>query len=128
MKRDMSIIRELLLHLEKDENGLLGGRNKTAHDPLFKIEGQHPDTIHYHLLLLSDGGYLNLQWQNSTDFRYFGITWKGHDFLDSIRDPEIWKKTVGAAEHAGGWTIDLLGDIAKGLIKKKIKDHTGVEI
>ena len=56
------------------------------------------------------------------------LTWAGHDYLDAVRDPEIWKQTRAGAEKVGGFTIDLLKELAKGLIKKKIEEHTGVKL
>lgn len=50
----------------------------------------------------------------------------GHDFLDSIRDPDVWNKTKKGALAAGGFTLNLLNDLAKGFIKKKIEDSTGI--
>jgi hypothetical protein len=56
------------------------------------------------------------------------LEWAGHDFLDSVRDPEIWAKTKQGAETAKGFTVDLLKDLAKGLVKKQIEDYTGVKL
>ena len=55
-------------------------------------------------------------------------TSQGYNLLDSIRDPEIWKKTKQGAAAAGGFTLDLLQALATGFIKKQIKDKTGVEL
>ena len=57
-----------------------------------------------------------------------GLTWNGHDFLDSIRDPKIWAKTKSGAAAAGGFTVDLLKDLAKGLVRKQIEEYTGVKL
>ena len=56
------------------------------------------------------------------------LTPAGHDFLDSVRDPETWAKTKKAAVGAGGFTLDLLKDLAKGFLKKQIEDRTGVRL
>jgi Hypothetical protein (DUF2513) len=56
------------------------------------------------------------------------LTWEGHDFLDAIRDPEIWCKTKSGAEEVGSFTFDLLKELAVGLIKTKIEQHTGVKL
>ena len=37
-------------------------------------------------------------------------------FLDTIRDPDGWAKTKSGAEKAGAFSIDVLSDIAKGVI------------
>jgi hypothetical protein len=56
------------------------------------------------------------------------LTWDGHDFLDSVRDPEIWNKTKDGMKAAGGFTFELLRDLAKGFIRTQIKKHTDIEI
>jgi len=43
------------------------------------------------------------------------LSWTGHDFIDSVRSPEVWAKTKKGAEAAGGFTVDLLKDLAKAL-------------
>jgi hypothetical protein len=45
------------------------------------------------------------------------LTWFGHDFLDSVRDPAIWKATKEGAAKIGGFSVHLLGALAKGLIR-----------
>ncbi len=57
-----------------------------------------------------------------------GLEWAGHDFVDSVRDPEIWKATKSSVEKVKGFSVDLLVAVAKGIIKKKISDLSGVEI
>jgi len=37
-------------------------------------------------------------------------------------------KTKKGAAAAGGFTFDLLKDLAKGFIKTKIEEHTGIKI
>jgi hypothetical protein len=45
-----------------------------------------------------------------------------------MRDPEIWRKTKEGASKAGGFTVSLLADLAKGLIRTQIEKHTGVKL
>jgi hypothetical protein len=56
------------------------------------------------------------------------LTWAGHDFVDAVRDPDIWRKTKNGVEATGSFTFEILRDLAKGFIKTKIKEHTGVEL
>ena len=51
------------------------------------------------------------------------LTSEGHDFLDSVRDPEIWRRTKAGAVKAGGFTVDILKELAKSLIKAAIQQH-----
>jgi len=66
--------------------------------------------------------------QPAIGFGLTGLTWHGHEFLDAIRDPEIWRRTKEGANKAGGFTVSLLADLAKGLIKTQIEKHTGVKL
>lgn len=56
------------------------------------------------------------------------ITWSGHDFIDSIRDDQIWRATKEGAKRAGGFTFEIMTAIAKGLITENIRKISGVEI
>ncbi|MGH6849314.1 MAG: DUF2513 domain-containing protein [Methylocella sp.] len=56
------------------------------------------------------------------------LTWAGHDFLDSVRDPKLWEKTKREIDAAEGYTFDLVKDLAKGFIKKQIEEYTGVKL
>ena len=85
--------------------------------------------IEYHLALLDEAGLITIHAKLSGAVWQIGqITWAGHDFLDTIRDPAIWRETKAGAKQAGGFSLDLLKALAKGLIKKKIEQHTGVEL
>jgi hypothetical protein len=64
----------------------------------------------------------------SLSITFAGLTWAGHDFLDSVRDSEIWRATKEGAQKAGGFSLELLAALAKGLIKKKIEQHTGIQL
>ena len=56
------------------------------------------------------------------------LSWAGHDFVDSVRSAEVWAKTKKGAEAAGGFTVDLLKDLAKGFIKRQVEELTGVKL
>jgi hypothetical protein len=129
MKRDMDLVRELLLKIESWE--IPPGSavsNLFAADPEVQIEGYAENAIDYHLELLIDSGLVDGAWNIERRFRINKLTPAGHDLVDSIRDPAIWSGTKEGAKKAGGFTIELLGDLAKGLIKTQIKKHTGVEL
>jgi hypothetical protein len=127
MKRDMDLIRELLLGIEAHPQ--LDGNQLIQYDDNenFGITDFPREQVVYHIRMLIDQGLIK------GELTYGGpiisqLTWQGHDFLDAIRDPEIWQKTKDGAKKAGGFSLELLGDLAKGLIKKKIEEHTGVQL
>jgi hypothetical protein len=59
----------------------------------------------------------------------FELTWLGHDYLDAVRDEGIWHKTKKAVSETGGSaTLEIVKALALGFVKKKIAQHTGIEI
>lgn len=88
------------------------------------VAGTSPAEIEFHLTLMAHGGLLEYV-HSETDYR---PTMKGFDFLDMVRDPEIWQQTKEGATKVGAFTGDVLFALAKGFIKKKVERHTGVKI
>lgn len=127
MKRDMDLIRTLLIQIEESASPTSLG-NLVTQNPGVKF----PE-LQYNLKQLYDAEYIKgsiLEFVSSGgyDLKRIELTWKGHDFVDSVRDEEVWAKTKKGAEEARGFTIDLLKDLAKGLVKKKIEEHTGITL
>jgi hypothetical protein len=125
MKRDMDLVREILLKAEARENGYV--------NDVPEISGYSEDQVGHHVYLMWQASLVQAADASSSDSDsptaiLISITWSGHDFLDSIRDPEIWKQTKDIARQAGGFSFELLGDLAKGLVKTQIKRLTGVEL
>lgn len=130
MVRNMDLIRELLLRLEnlpttQSSMYLL----KPGHEET-EIEGYSADQIDYHLSLIIEAGLIESGRSAAVmnGYMFKRLSWAGHDFLDSIRDPEVWAKTKRGAEAAGGFTVDLLKDLAKGFLKKQVEDYTGIKL
>lgn len=126
----MNLIRELLLKLEALSQDAYSIYSLDKDDEELQVAGYSPDQIGYHLRLLReaslitppDGGRM------SGAINFTRLTWKGHDFVDSVRDPEVWAKTQAGARNAGAFTMELLKDLAVGFIRKKVMDQTGIEI
>lgn len=109
MKRDPDLLREMLLEAEKKP----GDRIEAFYS------GPDYPTAMGHLRLLIDAGYMTeVKSDRGTTFGW-RITSAGHDFLDSVRDPEIWQQTKKGASDLGSWTLKMLGEIATGYIKMK---------
>ncbi len=129
LKRDMDLIRGLLLKLEALPLGLGEVVTLAPDAPEIAVPGYDDAQIDYHLTLIREVGFIDdagARPMLGTGFR--ALTWAGHDFLDSVRDPAIWGATKEGARKAGGFSVELLAALAKGLIKKKIEEHTGVAL
>lgn len=133
MRRDIELIRLLLLRIEAQRLGIGGAVDQVvalgaSSSPLC-LEGEDAIEVHYNMRLLAEAGYLDItKTQFTGSFNIRGLTWAGHDFLDSVRDDEVWRKTKDGALKAGGFTVDLLKDLAKAFMKKQIEERTGIKL
>lgn len=132
MKRDMDLIRELLFKLEAIDIPAGVVRPLSPHNPAMAVEGFTAEDVGRHLAMLVSGGLVETSGNRSFgpdgSLMFRQLSWQGHDFLDSVRDSKIWEKTKQGAEAAGGFTVDLLKDLAKGFVKKQIEEYTGVKL
>jgi Hypothetical protein (DUF2513) len=123
MLRDMELIRELLLHIEADDEYDGSGISVFSADL-----GRPPNLVRYQMKLLGDAKLVDVaDWMASGEPLIRGLTWEGHEFLDSIRDPKIWHKTKDAIGKVGGFSLKLLKDIATAYLKEEIKRRTGLD-
>ncbi len=117
MKRDMELVRQLLLVVEAAYS---------AADVDASIAGGTPEERRYHLQLLVGAGYLVQPLTGSShgqSYSYgYALTWEGHELLDAIRDDEVWRKTKAGATKVGSWSVGLLAEMAKGYIKLKAQE------
>lgn len=98
MKRDMDLVREILLEIEKQYIS-------TAIYNL-KIEGYDMNTIAYHCKILHEAGMISSYKASyaSNEIYSFGVgslTWEGNDYLDKVRDNSIWTKTKETITEKG---------------------------
>jgi hypothetical protein len=113
MNRNMNLIRDILLAFDADQNWWQFVPSGRASD-FFEKEGVSEDEIAYGLRLLMDrslviGSYDKLP----GTFDVERLSMDGHDFLDLIRDPDVWDKTKKAALATRGFTLDLLYALAR---------------
>tara|TARA_R110002072_G_scaffold163702_1_gene316536 strand:+ start:76 stop:459 length:384 start_codon:yes stop_codon:yes gene_type:complete len=125
MKRDMDLIRTILLEAEK-----VSERNIVRRQKPFEVKVASEAVLLDHMNLMQNAGLLsNFRNQFGDEQKdSLSITWAGYEFLETVRDDEIWREAKNVAQKAGGFSIEILGEIAKGLIKTQIKRLTGVEI
>jgi len=133
VKRDMDLVRDILLAIEGGQKSFSTMSSNVANalgvDMKNTVTDEAADQFSGHLDLLVEAGLITIKGKLGGGIVLINaITWEGHDFLDNIRDPDVWDKTKAGAEKVGSFSIDVLKAIAKGLIKEKLQKHTGVEI
>lgn len=128
MSRDMDLVRELLLRLDALPVGRL--YIVTGSDKEFDVPGYKPNVINHHLEMLAKAGFIDApgSWPGHGGIAYRGLTWEGHDFLDTVRDPEVWKRTKDGATKMGGWTFGLLKDLGTAYLKHVAKERLGLDL
>ena len=129
MKRDMDLVRDLVLRLEslpmkRGDIFLI-----RPDDEELKFDKYTVDQVDYHMRLVYEAGMVEDAGAGSMDgYGFERLSWRGHDFADSVRDNVIWEKTKSGAMAAGGFTVQLLVDLAKGFVKKQIEAKTGISL
>lgn len=107
MTRDLELIRHLLLAIEEAPTAEL------LRPPA--IVGYAQVMVDHHVRLLIEAGLAvaAAETRNPRGWLALRLSWAGHEYLDTIRDPLIWRYTHRAARRVGGWSLDTIGAIAK---------------
>lgn len=109
MKLDNDLVREILLTIEASAPPPDSWIDLT-------IESHNKDEASYHVMLLHEAGFIVAQDLCSIsdfDWRPKRLTIRGHEFLDTIRDREVWRLAKACAEKAGGVSLAVMQEIGK---------------
>jgi len=125
----MGLIRELLLKLESLSSPR-GIRHIDPHNPAVSVEGYSVDQIDYHLDLLREAGFISCPGTPPplTGIMFHRLTWRGHEFLDTVRNPEVWRETKSGVSKIGGASAEFVWEIAKGYVKHLAKEKLGIDV
>lgn len=114
MKRDMDLIRRIMLDLEKlDENG---------NGPTLQYDDVSIVDIVYHMELLNEHGLIEAEIIKSDGdpksnlAAFERITWKGHDFIDNAKSETVWQTTKRNI-------ADTVGSVGFALFVETMKYH-----
>lgn len=116
MKRDMDLVREILIAVEADNTNLDG----LPYDR---------DQIYLHVELMKERGLVKAVIVHDPDGAEHRIllcsakclTWEGHDFLDKARSKSIWEQAKKKClKETGGLAFELLKDCLVHVAKQKL--------
>ncbi|MEN5045094.1 DUF2513 domain-containing protein [Pseudomonas koreensis] len=131
MQRDPDLIRLLMLKLEAMDKPASSIFIINSKDDMV-IPGHDSDKVSYHIDQILQCGWIDLAggrgMSSGGEFSFRGLTPRGHDFIDSVRDDAVWTLTKKGVTAAGGFTLDMLAALGKGLLKKQIEKLTGIEL
>ena len=127
MKLDYDCVRSILLELEKkprfDDDLRI---TPVPVEEMFAALDRYSDgDILYCIETMKDAELIkaNLQYGGGSFIMGYvsGITYKGHELLDSIRDRKIWQRLKQLLSAAGATTFDIIIDVAKDIVKSNIR-------
>ncbi|MCP4406615.1 MAG: DUF2513 domain-containing protein [Gammaproteobacteria bacterium] len=122
MKRDVDLIRKLLIHMEeKPDDQIITELELDGHD---KFE------IMYHFVLMDQAGLIRCErlMSSTTSDRVirvhpFSLTWQGHEFLEASRNETTWNKAKTLIKSKSG---ALSVDVLKALLVSMAKESVGL--
>ena len=115
MRRDMDLIRKLLLHVEG------------AEPPDVREYRQEQQTYHYALIVeagLAHGTVFEGEEGEPINVAITRLTWKGHEFLDDARSNTVWQRTRKALAETGV-TVSLV--IMRELLQREARQFLGLD-
>jgi Hypothetical protein (DUF2513) len=110
MKRDMDLIRKILLKVE--ESASLGGCK-------VELPGHTGEELYYNAKLAEDAGLIEARFAPvSTDFVVLRLTYAGHEFLEAVRNDTTWAKAKETVvKNTGSLTVEGLKIVLSTLIR-----------
>jgi hypothetical protein len=117
MKRDMELIREILLMIESNKHGFASQK--------IEIPGYTQEQIGYHAVLLGEAGLVKVHditcmESDSPVGMISRLTWEGHEFLDSARDNNRWNQAKDMIDKVSSVSMSVLTALLTELAKKSL--------
>jgi hypothetical protein len=118
MKRDLELIRKMLLAIEDAEGGF-GPRD-------LSFDGYTESQVGYHAYLLINGGFATGSDMTHTgctgpEAHVSSLTWSGHEFATAARDDSRWNKAIGIVKEKGGSvTLEVLTQLLSSLMRSAV--------
>lgn len=120
MKRDMDLTRDLLLFIEANPK-MDGSREFYFNETESMGFNEYSiDEISYHLALLVEAGFVDGAATSAVPCTIRRLTWEGHEFLDNIKNDDIWSKTKERISGLKSTALSVVAAIAESEIKKRL--------
>ena len=125
MRLDPSCVRYVLTYIE--ENVGYGNSLRAEKIPL---ENFNKDDVIYTADKLAEANFINAD----VSYNIYGepyilinsLTWSGHEFLDNIRDDNVWKNTKNIISKFSSVSLTLVSNIASQVISAMIKNQLNI--
>lgn len=117
MKRDMDLVRAILLAMEERDSGLITGK--------FELPGYSFEQVHFHAYLMWRAGIIEAE--NITSVGHSSpqalprsITWQGYDFLANARSVTMWQQAKSIVERIGSASFEIWAAVLTDLVKQNL--------
>jgi hypothetical protein len=117
MKRDMDLVREIMLKIEALPAG----------PPVLYRMGEVEDLVLLnHLEMLIEAGLVRGKISRSQGARgdVIGIstlTWEGHEWVDAVRDPRVWNEAkTTLLDNGGSVSFELTKAVATRILRMRV--------
>lgn len=122
MKLNHDLVRSLLLFIEDCEGSSRGDVK------LLEFTRQHEISkgeLSYVVRRLEEADFIGATFLCASDEEYClsidFITWKGHEYLGNIHDPEVWEFAKSVTSQFTSVSLEVLGEVAKSHILKRLR-------
>jgi hypothetical protein len=124
LKRDMELVRRILLHVEAKET--LHPEQITFDDVDHEVLGRHVEMLHSEDLI--EGRAVQLTHLSYDRIEVTDLTWEGHDFAAALREETVWQKLKQQLTPAQLMSVPLavLKPLAIGLLEKLLRSQVGL--
>lgn len=118
MKRDLDLIRKILLWMEEKEHAFIGGE--------VQLDGYSEEQIGFHVYLIGEAGLAKVVdgtnlGSPSPEATPLHLTWEGYEFIAAAKDDSLWNKAKTVViKPAGGVALGVLLDWLKAEAKSKL--------
>lgn len=131
MKLKPDCVRDVLVALESQHSlsltpeGAFYNNYVPLADLIKTLPNHNEADVCYAVIKLEEAGYILAAMQWADDVLELcwleGLTYAGHELLESIRPEPIWRKTLNVLAKVGSFSLPLLEDTAGQLISSSVQ-------
>jgi hypothetical protein len=117
MKRDLDVVRQIMLQIEA---------HPVTPPVQFRTGELEDPVLLAHLQMMITAGLVNGKVSQSTGARgdvivISGLTWEGHEWIEIVRDPEVWHETkTTLMENGGALSFELSKAVATRILRMRL--------
>lgn len=122
MQLNNDLIRSLLLEMEGNTD--VRGANDHFAQKFIAHHNISIQELTYTVTKLAEADFITgkVRWASDNPYLLMpgNLTYSGHKYLDTIRDPKVWKKTKEITSHIESVSIDIISKVATNVILKQL--------